>query len=77
MACWAEAHTLELRVTVLPNARCQFAWRTPDGGFTPVGEPFAAGPGKWVGAKIGLYALSLPEQRGQGRADIDFFHVTP
>ncbi|WOA54510.1 glycoside hydrolase family 43 protein [Dickeya solani] len=73
----AEAHTLELRVTVLPNARCQFAWRTPDGGFTPVGEPFAAGPGKWVGAKIGLYALSLPEQRGQGRADIDFFHVTP
>ncbi len=72
-----EAHTLELRVTVLPNARCQFAWRTPDGGFTPVGEPFAAGPGKWVGAKIGLYALSLPEQHGQGRADVDFFHVTP
>lgn len=70
---------LELRVTVRPCALCEFAWRNAHGEFVTLEGEFAAGPGKWVGAKVGLYALSVaPDSSASaaGWADIARFSVS-
>lgn len=41
----------------LPKASCQFQYSFDGKQFNNLGEPFLAKEGKWVGAKVGLYAL--------------------
>ncbi|HEX7809928.1 MAG TPA: pectinesterase family protein, partial [Thermoanaerobaculia bacterium] len=45
---------VEFRMTVSPHAVARFAYRTTDG-FQSIGTAFVARPGKWVGAKAGLF----------------------
>jgi unsaturated rhamnogalacturonyl hydrolase len=45
---------VQLRVTVSPHAIARFSYAT-GGEFKPLGPPFVARPGKWVGAKVGLF----------------------
>jgi hypothetical protein len=56
-------------------------WSDPDAvrveGFTPVGAPFPATPGRWIGATVGLFATG-PEGTGpHGVAEFDWFRVGP
>jgi hypothetical protein len=43
--------------------------------FTPMGKPFKAKEGKWIGAKVGLYALRNGIINDAGSADIDWFRI--
>ncbi len=79
-----------LKVRVHTGGRCTFAYSLDDLFYMPLAGTFIAAPGKWVGAKIGLYALAAaprpfagvaPLPRGAsnestGWADFDFirFH---
>jgi len=56
-----------LRVTVTPHAVCRFSTSADGKTWTRIGAPFVARPGKWIGAKVGLY----------GDADFDWFRVEP
>jgi len=56
-----------LRVTITPNAIARFSTSSDGKTWTPFGQPFVARPGKWTGAKVGLY----------GNADFDFFRIEP
>ncbi len=60
-----------LRVVVSDGGRCDFAFATGDGGFTPVPESFPAQPGVWIGAKVGIYATRRASVGGH--ADFDYF----
>jgi hypothetical protein len=80
-----------LRVSVASDGTCRFA--ASDGGrdFAPFGVEFKATQGRWVGAKVGLFAAGAPSvnsapakpgqpdaaSAGSGHADFDFFHLTP
>ncbi len=64
-----------LRVTVLKGAVCQFAFREESGIFNPVGPSFAAKPGKWIGAKVGLFALRDGFTNDAGTVDVDWFRI--
>ncbi|GIK99763.1 MAG: hypothetical protein BroJett029_39720 [Alphaproteobacteria bacterium] len=66
-----------LRVTVTDGRRCQFACSTDGKTFAPVGDAFTAKPGRWVGAKVGLFALGSPPTPAPGWADFHRFTVTP
>jgi len=66
-----------LRVTVRQDALCTFAWSIDGQSFTDCACLFAAGPGKWVGAKLGLFAVSAQETKSAGSASFDFFKVEP
>lgn len=69
-----------LRVSVTADARCRFAYSMDGTSFTPFGEELQATQGRWVGAKVGIFAATRkgPErQPGTGRADFDWFRVTP
>jgi len=67
--------TFYLRVKVTKNAVCTFSYSTDGAKFSPVGEPFNARQGKWIGAKVGLFAVRTGQTRETGYADFDWFRV--
>jgi len=71
-----QTDTLILRVQVSsPNALCQFSYSLDGKEFVPAGRPFPAKPGRWVGAKVGLYCVSQAGSRAGGYLDVDWFRV--
>jgi beta-xylosidase len=63
-----------VRVTVREGGRCHFSFSVDGKNFSPVGEnDFTASVGRWVGAKVGLFAAGAPGTF----ADFDSFEVTP
>lgn len=70
-----------LRVAVhnpAPNhALCTFYYSLDGKKYEQVPGDFTPTPGKWTGAKIGLYAISDKKTNDEGYADFDFFRVTP
>lgn len=60
-------------VSVTHGGICRFAWCEQGGTWQPVTPPFAAGKGKWVGAKIGIVALALEADSPQGSCAFDYF----
>ncbi|MBZ5576420.1 MAG: glycoside hydrolase 43 family protein [Acidobacteriia bacterium] len=64
-----------LRVRVSRGASCQFSYSLDGTHFMPIGEPFSARAGRWIGAKVGLFALGTVPASEFGYADFDWFHV--
>jgi len=73
-----DAPMVTLRVSVDAQARCQFAYSIDGTEFTPLGEKFPASAGRWVGAKVGLFARSAPILGAPefGHVEFDWFRVT-
>jgi len=69
------SNTVYLRVSVTDDALSRFAYSTDGTNFTDVGTPFTAKQGRWIGAKVGLYALGTVPVSEYGFADIDWFRV--
>lgn len=63
-----------LRVVVSKGAACTFYCGTDGINYTRLGKVFTAKPGKWVGAKIGLYCTRKNITNDAGYADIDWIH---
>lgn len=67
---------VSLRVEVAPGGLCTFSFSTDGEHFNPVGGPFTAAAGKWVGAKVGLFAAGAAGGlQPCGYADFDYIHV--
>jgi beta-xylosidase len=66
---------VHLRVMVDAQATCAFAYSLDGLTFQSIGERFQATPSRWVGAKVGLFALSPPAAPISGHADFDWFRV--
>ncbi len=67
-----------LRVSISTEAVGQFSWSRDATHFMPLGEPFRATAGRWVGAKVGVFAAMPQHHPGfPGFADFDWFRVTP
>lgn len=68
-------NTFYLRVHVTPDAKCNFSYSLDGNSFTPIGETFAARQGKWIGAKVGIFALGPSASGARGYTDFDWFRV--
>jgi len=68
-----KSNLIYLRVEV--GAVCRFSFSLDGARFTPVGVPFQARQGRWIGAKVGLFAVSSGQTREMGYADVDWFRV--
>ena len=66
-----------LRVVVKDGGKCQWYYSMNGKKFVPAGDVLTALPGKWVGAKIGLYAVRDVQINDSGYADFDWFRVSP
>ncbi len=67
---------LQLRVQVAEGGMCRFSYSLDGKQFTPVGEPFQAREGKWIGAKVGLFCTRVTRQNDGGYADYDWFRIS-
>lgn len=64
-----------LRMTVAAGGGTAFSYQARDGRFRAIGELFQARPGRWVGAKAGLFARSESAAAG-GHIDVDGFRFS-
>ncbi|HWP09528.1 MAG TPA: glycoside hydrolase 43 family protein [Polyangiaceae bacterium] len=72
----AAGNSMTLRARVLDGGVTELSYSSDGVAFAAIGEPFRAQPGRWVGAKIGLFALRGTESaREVGYADVDWFRV--
>jgi beta-xylosidase len=69
------ATTFYLRVSVAADAVCRFAFSLDGNNFVPVGDPFTARAGKWIGARVGIFALGSAPAPEYGYTDFDWFRV--
>ncbi|MBL6446699.1 glycoside hydrolase 43 family protein [Fulvivirga sp. 29W222] len=65
------------RVEVRADAKCQFSYSEKGKKFKAVGEAFTAVPGRWIGAKVGIFAIRQDKINDSGYADYDWFRVAP
>ena len=70
-------NTAFLRVEVAKGAVCTFSYSLDGTTFKPIGESFSAQPGRWKGAKVGLFCTRRSVTNDAGYADFDWFRVEP
>lgn len=63
------------RIKVKKGAVCTFSYSTDGKKFNKVGSEFEAKPGRWIGAKLGYFALREGITNDSGTVDIDWFRV--
>ncbi|WP_406567779.1 beta-xylosidase family glycoside hydrolase [Actinoallomurus soli] len=68
--------SVRLRIEVGPGGVCRFAADADGHGLQPLGGPFTASPGKWIGATLGLFGTAPAGASGDGAA-FDWFRVGP
>lgn len=65
-----------LRVQVAaPDAICTFSYSMDGKKFTPIGKPFTAAAGGWIGAKVGIFSSKSAGSARGGYADFDWFRI--
>lgn len=69
------AESLRLRINVAEGGVCTFGVVDEGSQFYQIGPAFHARPGRWIGAKVGIYCLTPDVLKAQGHADFDYFRV--
>ena len=64
-----------LRVKLRKGALCEFSYSMDGKIFKPMGDKLTAKPGRWVGAKVGLFCTRTVKTNDSGFADIDWFRI--
>jgi beta-xylosidase len=70
-------NAIYLRVQVAAGAQCRFSYSLDGVSYTPAGQVFTAKPGKWIGAKFGIFCTRQSQTNDAGFADFDWLHVDP
>jgi len=67
--------SVTLKCVIQKGGLCHFEWKTDDGTSTPFEQCFQAVEGRWIGAKIGIFAQKDRHLGEQGWIDFDYFRV--
>lgn len=70
------SNTLYLRVEVKAGGACTFSFSENGKQYKPVGEKLIATPGRWIGAKVGVFTTRKDKTNDSGYADYDWFRIT-
>ena len=68
-------NTIYLRTSIACEAECTFSYSIDGKTFTVLGFPFKAKPGKWIGAKVGLFCVRHNDTNDAGYCDVDWFRI--
>jgi hypothetical protein len=71
-----ESNTIYLRVKVKKGGICSFFYSLDDKKYQPIGTDCVSKEGKWIGAKLGLFALSGKITNDSGNTAVDWFRIT-
>ena len=69
-------NSITLRVSIDKNEMCTFSYSENGKDFVKIDETFKALPGKWIGAKVGLFATQEEKINDSGYADYDWFRFS-
>jgi hypothetical protein len=69
------AQTIYFKVEVNKDALCKFSISENGKQFTQVGDKFEARAGRWIGAKLGFFALRNGLESDTGDMDIDWIRI--
>ncbi len=69
------ANEIYFRVKVMKGAVCQFSYSFDDKAFTNIAETFTAQPGRWIGAKMGLFCTRNIKTNDSGYAEFDWYRI--
>lgn len=64
-----------LRVSVDKSGNCTFSYSENGKEFQNIGKVFKAREGRWIGAKVGIFATSRDELGIKGYVDFDWFRI--
>ncbi len=67
--------TIWFRIRVKKEAVCDFSYSTNGENFIETNTSFSAQPGRWIGAKVGFFALREGVTNNSGTVDIDWFRI--
>jgi beta-xylosidase len=67
--------TIYMRVQVTKGAKCVFAYSLDGKNYVNVPAEFIAEPGRWIGAKIGIFSVRDSKTNDSGYADFDWFRI--
>ncbi|MFB6344007.1 glycoside hydrolase 43 family protein [Saccharicrinis sp. FJH62] len=70
-----DGNEIYFRITVKEGAKCTFAYSKSGKKYTEAGSEFEAKPGRWIGAKVGYFALRNDITNDSGTVDIDWFRI--
>jgi beta-xylosidase len=70
-----KANTFYLRVKVTESGSCSFSYSLDGKSYVAIGAAFRARQGRWIGAKVGLFATGAANSPEMGNADFDWFRV--
>ena len=70
-----DQNTVFFRIRVEKGAICSYSYSVDGKRFTEAGDTFQAKPGRWIGAKIGYFAVRDGITNDSGTIDIDWFRV--
>ncbi|MFH0999642.1 MAG: glycoside hydrolase 43 family protein [Bacteroidota bacterium] len=70
-----ETNEIYTQVKVKKGGICEFLWSQDGKFFKKIGADFIAREGKWIGAKIGFFALREGINNDAGSVDIDWFRI--
>jgi beta-xylosidase len=68
-------NSIFLRVIVEDGARCQLSYSGDGNAYSPVGKPFLASKGKWVGAQLGIFCLNQGIRKSSGYSQFEWFTI--
>jgi hypothetical protein len=68
---------LYFELSMMSNAQYKLGYSLDGKNFVSLPEIFTARPGKWIGAKMGFFCLSVAESNDSGFMDIDWFRLIP
>lgn len=71
-----KSNTFYLRVRVEAGGICNFSYSENGKKFKPLGNAFQSREGKWIGSKIGFFALRKGIINDAGSVDIDWFRIS-
>lgn len=63
------------KAQVSKGAKVNFYYSVDGKNFEQAGDVFQAEPGKWIGAKVGLYCIRRTSTNDSGYADVDWFRI--
>lgn len=72
-----EQSVIYFRVQVTATAKCIFSYSLDGKNFIMVPGEFTAEPGRWIGAKVGIFCTRETTINDSGYADFDWFHIGP
>jgi len=64
-----------IRVSVKKGGICTLSFSNDEKDYTPFIEKMVAKPGRWVGAKLGLFCTRTVKTNDSGYVDVDWFRV--